>query len=456
MKITHLSLKNFKCFKEVDIDFKKITLLTGGNSSGKSSLLYGFLSPLQSQGFPITYSPNGKYVNMGDFREISYNNLKSNKISLNFVLDDDNEQAEIFTTWVINAKNQQPNLHFFESKTKTYTLKIQAKANEYILNLHHLNKDEQANNIDAEMNKALAGFIENIEKIGSETDNKRNKTQTKKNKKSLIDIFLNEDDIKDLKIKKIEDLYTLLRKKDLYNGTKAINNTVSYFREVERHLGFLNSFRLFPDRTYYQMTKSDYKVGGYGENYIDQLLRWYENKSPAYKGLLADLRSLDLLNGVGFKKLDGGRFELRVQAKPGGPSVSIADVGFGISQFLPILVSDKQLSKGSTLIVAQPEIHLHPSVQAKLSDYFVKQIKSKNKNYIIETHSEYLLNRLRLSIVKGEIAADDVAVYYFENTNKGTKKHTVEFTKDGQIKKAPKGFFNTYMMDVMDIALHAE
>ena len=86
----------------------------------------------------------------------------------------------------------------------------------------------------------------------------------------------------------------------------------------------------------------------------------------------------------------------------------------------------------------------------------MRQVQNKNKRYIIETHSEYLLNRLRLLIVKGEIAAEDIAIYYFENTNKGTDKHAIEFTKDGQIKNAPKGFFDTYMMDVMDIALHAE
>ncbi len=242
----------------------------------------------------------------------------------------------------------------------------------------------------------------------------------------------------------------------MFSATRAINDIEGHFRGFERALGFLNSFRLFPDRTYYQMTKSDYKVGGYGENYIDQMLRWYENRSTAYKGLLADLRSLDLLNAVDIKKLDGGRFELRVQAKPGGPLVSIADVGFGVSQFLPILVADRQLSKGSTFIVAQPEIHLHPNVQAKLSDYFVRKVKIQNKRYIIETHSEYLLNRLRLLIIKGEIATEDVAVYYFENTSKGTEKYTIEFTKDGQIKNAPKAFFDTYMMDVMDIAIHAE
>ena len=459
MKITNISLKKFKCFNEVDVDFKKITVLTGRNSSGKSSLLYSLLSPLQSDGFPFTYSPNGKYVNMGDFREISYNNLKSNKISLNYVIEDDgDDHLEVFTTWVINEKNQQPKLHSLEINSKNFILKIQIKANEYILNLTHLNTDEYLSSKDFEMNKALAGFVESVEKI-IEEEGKENKTSKRKRKKkstSAIDMFLNFDDIKNLKIKKIEDLYFFLQKRNLYSATRSINDVEGHFRQVDRDLGFLNSFRLFPDRTYYQMTKSNYKVKSYGENYIDQMLRWYENKSIAYKGLISDLRGLGLLNAVDIKKLDGGRFELRVQAKPKGPTVSIADVGFGISQFLPILVADRQLSKGSTLVVAQPEIHLHPSVQAKLSDYFVRKVKTQNKKYVIETHSEYLLNRFRLLIVKGEIAPEDVAIYYFENTSKGTNKHTVEFTKDGQIKNAPKGFFDTYMMDVMDIALEAE
>lgn len=70
MHLKRLSLSNFKCFEQVDIDLGKITVLTGANSSGKSSLLYGILGPLQSPEFPLQYSANGNYVNMGDFREV--------------------------------------------------------------------------------------------------------------------------------------------------------------------------------------------------------------------------------------------------------------------------------------------------------------------------------------------------------------------------------------------------
>jgi predicted ATPase len=65
MYVTRITAKQFKCFESIDIELSKLTLLTGANSSGKSSLLYAFLVPFQSQGFPLYLSPNGKYVLMG-------------------------------------------------------------------------------------------------------------------------------------------------------------------------------------------------------------------------------------------------------------------------------------------------------------------------------------------------------------------------------------------------------
>jgi len=122
---------------------------------------------------------------------------------------------------------------------------------------------------------------------------------------------------------------------------------------------------------------------------------------------------------------------------------------------MPIIVADLQLPKKSTLMVAQPEIHLHPSIQSAFGDYLVKQVKEKQKNYIIETHSEYLLNKIRLKIVKGEIAKEEVSVYFMEHNGEEAKAHKIIFNEDGQILNAPENFFKTYMMDVMDIAVNA-
>src|SRR5690606_25545383 len=156
-----------------------------------------------------------------------------------------------------------------------------------------------------------------------------------------------------------------------------------------------SSFRLFPERTYYETSKFALKVGKFGENYEDQIISWETSKHPNYKKLCGILKELGLLAEIKSKRLAGGRYEILVKNKKDGMWSSITDVGFGISQFLPIIVADLQLGKNSTLFVAQPEIHLHPKIQAQFADYIINRVKEENKFYIIETHSEYLINRLR-------------------------------------------------------------
>jgi predicted ATP-dependent endonuclease of OLD family len=113
MLINRLALKNFKCFKEVDVTFAKLTLLTGENSSGKTSLLSGILAPLQSKDFPFYLSPNGQYVNLGDFEEMSFNHLKDNEIDIELVITGHlpPKRVRFKTTWVIDNLNRLPVLN---------------------------------------------------------------------------------------------------------------------------------------------------------------------------------------------------------------------------------------------------------------------------------------------------------------------------------------------------------
>ena len=108
--------------------------------------------------------------------------------------------------------------------------------------------------------------------------------------------------------------------------------------------------------------------------------------------------------------------------------LDITDVGFGISQILPIIVQGFLSFKGSLTMVEQPEIHLHPKMQAELADLFIdivnRKVESQRKNkkaldngqkyLLIETHSEYLLKRLMRRINEKVIASDQVAVYFIE------------------------------------------
>jgi predicted ATPase len=117
--------------------------------------------------------------------------------------------------------------------------------------------------------------------------------------------------------------------------------------------------------------------------------------------------------------------------------LDITDVGFGISQILPVIIQGFLSSNNSTTIIEQPEIHLHPKMQADLADLFIDIVKKTNgKKLVIETHSEYLLKRLRRRISEGVISPNDVSICLF---NPQTKDHgaTIDNLEIGK-----KGFFD--------------
>ena len=433
MFINKLGLKNFKCFKEVEVDFAKITLLTGENSSGKSSLIYGLLAPFQSEGFPLYLFPNGKYVHMGDFEEISFKNLKDNKIEININITE-NFPFNLDTIWILDPINKLP---------KLYKLKAQLIETGF----DHIDDINFEIKLDNYYYKC-SFFYRNNEEDNNFKDKKIN----------ILSSTPNEEESEII---------------DLLHGCKRL------IYGVGETLNLVGSYRLYPERTYYQKTKSSHRVLPSGDGFIDQILEWQEKGDNQFDNLITILKDLNLLYDIKPHKIGGGRFDLKVKIKKNSNWSSFADVGFGVSQLLPIIVADLQLankqtifhlykrtvdSYDSTLIMSQPETHLHPSIQASLANYLVKQVNQSekqcivetHKQYIVETHSEYLINRLRLSIVKGEIEPENVAVYYFENTAKeGSIAHRIEFTKQGQILNAPQGFFDTYMMDTMNIALNA-
>lgn len=434
MVFKRISLKNFKCFKESDIELAKITLLTGANSSGKSSFLYSLLAILQTENFPFYLSPNGNYVNLGGFNEIVFNHKAGRKIEISGSIENSSEyekqQLDFKTIWAKNPKNDLPQLDGLQGETEEFKIELIHK-DRYFLNLKIQNE-----NYDISGLHKWFAEIKNI-----------------KTKKTILD-----ESLIDIQNAEFKDLDEFFKKFSLWSIPLALTFLDTLFNIPSRFdntFNYIGSFRHSPERTYYQKAKSRFKVDVSGEGYIDQILEWEETGNPKFEMLNSFMRELQLFSQIKSKKINGGRFEFNVKTYQEGISASLADVGFGISQFLPIIVADLQLSDNSILAVSQPEMHLHPKVQAALGNYFVKQASKNDKQYIIETHSEYLLNRLRLAIVKEEINPQDIFLYYFENSLEGTKTYKIELTRDGQIQNAPKGFFDTYMIDTMEIAMNA-
>ena len=139
--------------------------------------------------------------------------------------------------------------------------------------------------------------------------------------------------------------------------------------------------------------------------------------------------------------------------------LDITDVGFGISQVLPILVQGFMSNNRSLTLIEQPEIHLHPKMQADLADLFIDIVKLAadkkgkiKKSLLIETHSEYLLKRLRRRISEGKLSSEDIAIYFIEPRDKDNKDSAliknIEISKDGSF-EWPKDFYITEFEDDM-------
>lgn len=139
--------------------------------------------------------------------------------------------------------------------------------------------------------------------------------------------------------------------------------------------------------------------------------------------------------------------------------LDITDVGFGISQVLPILVQGFMSNNKSLTLIEQPEIHLHPKMQADLADLFIDIVKLAmdkkgkiKKSLLIETHSEYLLKRLRRRISEGKLSSKDIAIYFIEPRDKDNKDSAliknIEISKNGSF-EWPKDFYITEFEDDM-------
>jgi predicted ATPase len=143
-----------------------------------------------------------------------------------------------------------------------------------------------------------------------------------------------------------------------------------------------------------------------------------------------------------------------------GASVSHRDVGIGISQVLPVLVMAYG-SQGKILAMEQPEIHLHPALQAELGDVFIESALGKRNNtFILETHSEHLIlrimRRLResydgtLPVDIPKLRAEDVQILYVEPLNEGSVVREMPLNDQGELVKAwPGGFFEEGLREVM-------
>jgi len=148
-------------------------------------------------------------------------------------------------------------------------------------------------------------------------------------------------------------------------------------------------------------------------------------------------------------------YEVLVQTRKGLPEVKLTDVGFGVSQVLPVIVECFYVPENSIVIFEQPEIHLHPRVQAELADLFVDAVRARENNaprnvqFIIESHSEHFLRRLQRRIAEEQLSRDEAALYFVDTGPSGAQIRELDVDDYGNIRNWPDGFFGDEMEDLL-------
>jgi len=229
---------------------------------------------------------------------------------------------------------------------------------------------------------------------------------------------------------------------------------VSKIENLFNDIYYLGPLREYPNRFYSWSGEQTQSVGNRGERAIAALLSsrqegptiWLAEGQPprtVEEHVAHWLKELGLIYSFKVQPIAPNRkeYEVRIQRTAESASVFLTDVGFGVSQILPVLVLLFYVPEGSTVILEQPEIHLHPAVQAGLADVFIDAIKRRKVQIILESHSEHLLQRLQRRIAEEVINQEEIKLYFTSIEKGKSNLTTLELDEYGNISNWPAGFF---------------
>ncbi len=197
------------------------------------------------------------------------------------------------------------------------------------------------------------------------------------------------------------------------------------------------------------------ELGPAGEN----LMRILSEDKATGAGLIGKLSywlaaRFRLMRDVQLIFRDADRTFVSLMAKPPRrdlPQVNLADMGTGVSQLVPVIVQTILLPENGCLLVEQPEIHLHPRAQADLADLFIDGL-SQRRQFIIETHSEHLVLRVRRRIAEGKLDHSRVRIFFVQLRAGKTRVRQLRLDEHGHFPKWPKNFFEEGFEEAMAIA----
>ncbi|MGH8601340.1 MAG: DUF3696 domain-containing protein [Gammaproteobacteria bacterium] len=481
MSIQSIKIENFKKFSSLELDLRHpITLIYGENSSGKTSsirALLGLMQTFLANNKYQTWNAQGDYVDLGLYKDYIKNHDTKEKFSIAV-------RSSAYTPYRFKYKRGAKHRHETEHKF-TYEHDVstnQAKLFSFTETTYGENLMELLN-IDPQYNlDTVNGESVSIKIVKPKT---RSYFHYTVDAKSIIGLFGNDAYDPDLKAHYIPSSQlteiTFDQKFQISSRNeeqkKHLNSSYLKFfpynramDETEKFLSkifYLGPLRMSPFRSY-KISSHTSDVGPTGDttplalSYLHRRALKDTTKNKQHQTRYNNFLSWFAMIFPGYEiAVEQSEDVVRLKVKTAGRVDSISDVGFGFSQVLPILVQAASMDPDHTLIIEQPELHLHPKAQVAFANFLTSASKVGVK-FIIETHSEHILKGLQLQISKGQLAdvnstsesghstsdksanaglsANSVKIYYFHRDDSVS---TMKLNRWGEIEGGwPDGFFD--------------
>jgi predicted ATPase len=412
-----LSLTNFRAFKALNIRFAKLNVFVGPNNSGKSSIIsaINLIAQNAKQGRREgSLALNGAYADLGTYYDVIYEHKANSNMKIEFQID------RFRYEYNFRYRIQRREIQLYKSI-------ISDGVNAY----HYtLGKDSATHSVI-------------LKNVGRPIALSKSKPRV-----FGLNFYVPFGAIMELERDNPDrDVSSALRRLFI----SGVNGLEEHFFRFDS----IGSFRAPPQRTYLYSGESPEEVGRAGENSAQIMAASSSSRDKAAQEMIRRVgswfKAADIAHGVAIRSLTNRHFELSVEDRLGFSS-NIVDVGFGCSQVLPVVIGGYKLAmqlpqrETGTYVVQEPEIHLHPNAAAHLGTFFC-DLSRRNIQCFVETHSENLILRIARHVALGQIAPEDVRIFWVGDSSGERTVTRLEFKNEW-----PGGFFPTRSTETLELA----
>ncbi len=430
--LTRIELTNFKIWKDLKLELSPLTLIFGTNSSGKSSILQSLLL-LKQTASNFDRSQNiyfggadRDYVNLGSFADLIFGH-------------DSDQRMAVGLNWRSTRSAEWVSGEIIDNPLLSYSVRWRQLQDRVVIERLHYRLEEVSGTIPFFSMDRGSGELYKYEAPKGLKDTRGRNPY----------------------LPPPESCYGIPAEvANQYSDFFPLNFNLQ-FEALMSRIFYLGPLRRYPERVYAWTGTAPRDIGLRGENTVEALIaserRIPDRKKSRPLNLLDQvaywLNKLDLVSEFSIAPIDTDQryYKTRVRTEPNSTENTLLDVGFGVSQVLPVIALLFFVPKGSIVLIEQPELHLHPNAQANLADLFLAATTERNLQLIVESHSEHLVRRIQRRIAEREEYLNLLRMYFCEKGERGSRISQVEIDLFGQIRNWPKRFFGDIAGELLEM-----